>query len=64
MAGSAVVRAVPSICSIIIRLATISAMIRLRAVEGGSMRGEGGGNVGEAVVKGGMIMHDIGGTEP
>ncbi|GAN95822.1 hypothetical protein Geu3261_0037_068 [Komagataeibacter europaeus NBRC 3261] len=64
MAGSAVVRAVPSICSIIMRLATISAMIRLRARDGGVTPGEGGGNVAGAVVKGDMIMHDIGGTEP
>ncbi|GBQ62534.1 hypothetical protein AA16373_2450 [Komagataeibacter swingsii DSM 16373] len=64
MAGNAVVRAVPSICSIIMRLATISAMTRLRARDGGAMPGEGGGDVVGAVVKGGMIRHDIGGTEP
>ncbi|GBQ50120.1 hypothetical protein AA15973_1991 [Komagataeibacter sucrofermentans DSM 15973] len=58
MAGSAVVSAVPSICSIIIRLDTISAISLLRRGERGGMSAPGAGRSVWAVVKGGIIMHD------
>ncbi|GBQ76825.1 hypothetical protein AA15237_2370 [Komagataeibacter xylinus NBRC 15237] len=63
MAGSAVVSAVPSICSIIIRLDTISTMSLLRRGEREGMGVAGADCSVRAVVKGGIVMHDSRGTE-
>ncbi|GAB6966553.1 hypothetical protein JCM25156A_05900 [Komagataeibacter kakiaceti JCM 25156] len=58
MAGSAVTSAVPSICSIIMRPATISAMSLLRRGDRRGMPAGGRGIAVEAVVRGGMMVHD------